>query len=231
MADATKLEKIKQYNQQQQAKAALANQQQNPPKLVPAAGMSTADIALIQKAADPNQTLSQDEQIKLKALETKENLKIAQEEADLQKKQADLQARKEAKLHERVLLETQRGISAAGNPIAPAANWFANLPTPAGLATIVILLVVFVLAIVPVDSNGTTRLKLVWLTITGKTHLRYQENQQGQGNSGTPPPIISPGQQAGQSQRIPIEGQVPLSQQPPPMQNLSGIDLFGTLGL
>src|SRR5260221_6493124 len=38
------------------------------------------------------------------------------------------------------------------------------------MAAIVLILVFFVLAIIPVDASGNTRLYLLWLTLTGKTH-------------------------------------------------------------
>ncbi len=185
-ANAQKLAQIQQFNARQQAAAVKAQQ-----PAVPAAGliahknMSASDIALIQKSQDKTQTLTADEAIHLKALETKENLRISDEQKATAAAAALEQQRKDAKLGERVVLETRQALAAAGSPIEPAANWFAHLPTPGSLATIVILLIIFVLAIVPVDDQGTTRIKLVWLTLTGKTHLRYQEGGSSSSNTTT----------------------------------------------
>src|SRR6266702_3293420 len=122
---------------------------QPPAKLTASKGMSATDIALIQKS-DSGVTLSQDEVIRYKALQTKENLRVtAEQQAALNK------ANKDAKLQQRVLLETERGLNSTKIVAAPAVNWFSNLPTPGGLATIIIILIVFVMAIVPVDASGT----------------------------------------------------------------------------
>lgn len=185
MTDETKSEKIKKFNEdaqkQQQAKAAQA--QNLPPaqvNVIPMATMSAADIALIQKA-QAGQQLTQEEQIRLKALETKQNLQAAESA----KKKAAEEERKNAAFQKKAILETGAAVSQLATPLEPAVNWFANVPTPGGLATILIILVVFVLAIVPVDASGTTRLKLVWLTLTGKTHLKYEEDKAfGGGGSG-----------------------------------------------
>ncbi len=221
MVDSTKAQQIANYNAAQQAKGAQANPGV-PPTLVATPGMSTADIALIQKAADKNQTLTADEQIRLKALETKQNLAAAAAQNKQQQDAAAAQARKDAKLHQQVLLTSQDALKSAGAPFEPAANWFANLPTVGGLATIVILLVVFVMAIVPVNEDGDTRLKLVWLTITGKTHLKYQ-NTEASGDFGNT--------NSQQGYRVPVEQPVNMLTDntggvtPPP-----GINLFDLLG-
>lgn len=66
-----------------------------------------------------------------------------------------------------------------GATTAPGIRWLSRLPTPGGIATMLLILVFFLLAVFPVNSNGDTRLKLLWLTLTGKTHLRYGDTSTG----------------------------------------------------
>jgi len=199
---------------------------QPPAKLTASKGMSATDIALIQKS-DSGVTLSQDEVIRYKALQTKENLRVtAEQQAALDKANKDAQLQ-DAKLQQRVLLETVRGLNSTKIVAAPAVNWFSNLPTPGGLATIIIILIVFVMAIVPVDASGTTRLKLVWLTLTGKTHLRYQE-QGKQGGGSLPPLPFQPLADTNQPTTNGIYNAIPPSQLP---QNVNFFDLFGGTNL
>lgn len=237
MGDETKSEKIKKFNEdaqkQQQAKAAQA--QNLPPaqvNVIPTATMSAADIALIQKA-QAGQQLTQEEQIRLKALETKQNLQAA----EAAKKKAAEEERKNAAFQKKAILETGNAVSQLATPLEPAVNWFANVPTPGGLATILIILIVFVLAIVPVDASGTTRLKLVWLTLTGKTHLKYEEDKAfgggGSGNFGSqsasPTTPTTPGQLPSMPTALPPITQPILPPVVPPviMPTFSPLDLPG----
>lgn len=207
----TNLEIIKAYNAKHAAAAQIAPTQlpKQQVKLLTTSTMSVNDIALIQKSADPNQTLTNDEQIRLKALETKENLRLS---AEQQKREQE----RSAKLQETFLAGTRKGIAVASAPVIPAVNRFANLPTPGGLMTIILLLIIFVLAIVPISNPdwpvGTTRLKLVWLTLSGKTHLRYQDT--------TPNNNITSFQQSSQQQTT-----------QPPIQLHPNTDIFGSLNM
>lgn len=113
-------------------------------------------------AATPPGTLdtkSTEEIIKNKALDDK-----AKEDADKAKEDADKTALEQAQKN------VQDTINKANTIVNPVKNWIASQPTPGGIFTLIIIIVFFIWAIVPV--NGThTRLELLWLTITGKTHF------------------------------------------------------------
>ena len=122
--------------------------------------------------------------------------------------------RREGKLKDVALAEGQRALRAAGNKTSPMATWLANRPTPGGIGTLLAVILVFLMAIVPVDNQGNTRLKLLWLTLTGKTSFNYV----GQVGS-----TITGNQQ--QSAQVP---------QPPAAQPLNvnippGVDLLGNI--
>lgn len=52
-----------------------------------------------------------------------------------------------------------------------AVDKLASTPTPGGLFPLVIALLFFLFAIVPVHPSGATRLQLIWLTLTGRASL------------------------------------------------------------
>jgi hypothetical protein len=182
MADDTNAQKIHQFNAQQKASGAQAATPQATPVAVvnPTAKMSVNDIQLL--LADPA-TLSKEDLLRRQALATKENLRIAEEE----KKKLDDAARKKA-LEQRDARKLLTGEAVnLGTSIAdrasPVGNWLASKPTPGGIATLLILICVFLIAIVPVNAQGDTRLKLLWLTLTGKTHIDYTKTGQGTQNA------------------------------------------------
>lgn len=225
MPDDTNAQKIASFNQRKTVAGAAGAQSpplsSQPAQVVtPNYKMSVADIQLLQQMQDDPSKLSNEDLLRAQALSTKDNLEKA--EAARKKAERDRieQARKEGKLRDVVQSEVQRGLRATGEKTTPAMNWIANRPTPGGIATILIIIGIFLLAIVPVDNQGNTRLKLIWLTLTGKTHI-----------AGPAPPIISPGQQAGQSFTSSTTQQ-PLNTGVTPVPNLNipnGVNLFSGL--
>jgi len=174
------------------------------PVVSPSASMSVGDIQLL--AADPA-TLSQEQLLRRDALATKENLKIA----DAAKKKQDADARAQA-LRDRnarkVLMgEGQRLIGEGLDRTTPIGRWLEGRPKPGGIATLLIIISVFLLAIVPVNANGDTRLKLIWLTLTGKTYIDYSQS--------------GAATQSAQAEVTNLQASLPASQQPyiPPTQN------------
>ena len=64
----------------------------------------------------------------------------------------------------------------------------AHFPTPGGIMPLVFILVVLLWAIVPVGANGATRLKLLWLVLTGQAGMPgvvYRDGTAIGGYSGT----------------------------------------------
>lgn len=59
----------------------------------------------------------------------------------------------------------------AGDRAARLEDRVAQLPTPGGVAPLLLVLIVLVWAIVAVTPQGMTRLMLVWYTVTGRTRL------------------------------------------------------------
>ncbi len=183
MPDDTNAQKIQAFNQTRTAAGAQLPPGQQPAVVNPSAHMSVADIQLLLQ--DPA-TLTPEEALRRQALATKENLRIAEEERRKQEEAILAQARKEANVGDVVKTEVTRGLRSANQRTQPAQRWAASRPTPGGIATLLILIGVFLMAIVPVDNQGNTRLKLLWLTITGKTHLSYA----GQSASTTSPSVL-----------------------------------------
>lgn len=61
-------------------------------------------------------------------------------------------------------------IGAPGLGKQSAVEWLASRPTPGGIGTLLVIILLFVAVIVPVAA-GYTRLQLLWLTLLGKTEL------------------------------------------------------------
>lgn len=186
--------------------------------------LSTDDIILLQK--DVN-LLTPDEVIRRKALETKENLRIAEEAKRKQEQDAEDLALKEGRFVDVAKSELQRSLRTGGKLTAPAVNWFERVPTPGGIATLLIIIAIFLMAIIPVDSSGHTRLMLIWLSLTGKTHIAIPDVNFGstQTSTNTPtsggtPPVVD------FTTQPPVNGTQPVNtlttfQQPIPQFNVS----------
>ena len=165
---------IKQFNanaqqqQQQKANPNVPPAQPNAPPVTLNSKMSANDIILLQ--ADVN-TLTDEQKLRRKALETKDNLKQIEDAKAATQQQIEDQQEKEGDQRQILANELGRGLRAAGDSKAKA--WFENTPAPGGIFVLLLIIAVFLCAIVPVDSQGHTRLMLIWLTLTGKTHLAY----------------------------------------------------------
>lgn len=59
---------------------------------------------------------------------------------------------------------------AKNGPLKGLMNWAANVPTPGGNLALVLILLFFAFAIIPVNS-GQTRLQLIWDVLTGNADL------------------------------------------------------------
>jgi hypothetical protein len=170
-SNANTITNFNQNAQQQQANQANPAQQQPAPSPISVnSKMSIADIALMQK--DPA-TLTPDEKIRRKALETKTNLQQIEDQKAAAEQAAQEKDRKEGNQQKVVMHEVGSALKYANGH--PAKLWFENAPTPGGIDVLLIIIFVFLLAIVPVDTKGNTRLYLMWLTLTGKTHLSYSD--------------------------------------------------------
>lgn len=60
---------------------------------------------------------------------------------------------------------------AASGVATNTSNWLASLPTPGSIALLLVCILFFVWAVVPVGQNGETRLQLLWLTLMGQTRI------------------------------------------------------------
>jgi hypothetical protein len=182
MAVSANAQKIKAFNTKatQQQQSAMGGQQSQPqpqqtvtPVVTPSASMGVGDIQLLM--ADPS-TLSQEQLLRRDALATKENLKKADELKKKQEADARAQALRERNARKVVTGELQNAITTGMDATTPVGRWLEARPKPGGIATLLIIIAVFLLAIVPVNSNGDTRLKLIWLTLTGKTYIDYSQS-------------------------------------------------------
>lgn len=61
--------------------------------------------------------------------------------------------------------------------------WAEGLPTPGGIMALVLILIFFIWAVVPVN-NGLTRMQLLYLTLTGKTRIAGEQPMPTQGSTG-----------------------------------------------
>ncbi len=163
---ATRAEKIEQFNVKQTQKE---SRQPNLTELVKGKELPeiTTEQAIQGKAQETKQARTQQKQ-------------QAQEQAEEDKQQAQQT--------QHALKQATTVVSEAGKPISDkvdtAKKWLTSIPTPGGILTILLVIALIVLAISPIDSTGMTRLKLMWLTLTGKTQLDYTSNPQYGGGAG-----------------------------------------------
>lgn len=105
--------------------------------------------------------------------------KAVQKTADDLKKEEEerLQAEEQARLDAIDQMQTSIAalIERVNARVEPAKTWVSSLPTPTGLAGLVIAILLFALAVIPVDSQGHTRLYLFYQSLLGRTHMKYQE--------------------------------------------------------
>lgn len=162
----------------------------------------------------PVDTLSTAQAIEKKALQTQTELTREQHERDEAERRRQ---REESNTIQRMQDAGSNAASAALNAAGPPVRWLESIPTPAGLGSILAIIALFLLAIVPVNAAGDTRLKLIWYTITGKTHLNYSVGQAAGGGTSSPGQTSQQQQSTSQIQSIPID----MSNIP----DLTGLDL------
>jgi hypothetical protein len=63
--------------------------------------------------------------------------------------------------------------------VNPVKSWIASQPTPGGLLAVCVFIGFMMLAIIPVNAAGQTRLYLFWNTLVGRTHMKYKEDFNG----------------------------------------------------
>lgn len=165
----------------------------------------------------PPESLSTEQRIARQAIAT---------QSDLEKEERQRQAvevarqREEGKAIDKVQQAGKGVANSALDAMQPPVRWLESIPTPMGIGTILALIVLFLMAVVPVDTAGNTRLKLIWYTITGKTHLAPL-TQGASGDFGPGTKTTSTTTQTSQptvGQRVPID----LSSMP----DMTGLDLF-----
>ncbi|SRR5260221_222495 len=177
--DATKSQKIADFNKSQadkNAKKALDNSIPKPP---PPPGQSKEEL-IAQEAA------------RTKAVRDKE----AKDETARKKQEEE-----KATLLEKSKLQADRALELAKSTTQEPRKWLESLPTPGGIATIIVILLFFLFAVIPVDSQGNTRLKLLWLSIRGNTHLAYTDTTTT--TDSKKEVIPPPGQASGKAQEEP----------------------------
>lgn len=101
---------------------------------------------------------------------TSEKRKQDKEEAERERKE-EQRIKDEQDTLNKLGNKIAEGQEAIANSVSPFTQWLAKQPTPGGVATIFVILMFFLFAIVPVNERGDTRLKLIWFTLTSKTKL------------------------------------------------------------
>jgi hypothetical protein len=115
-----------------------------------------------RKVADKNET------------DEEKAARLAQEQAEDEAEQARL----EAEANKSAL---QQALDTPGGIARRTSNWIASAPTPGGIGVLVLALLFFLWAIIPVNAAGDTRLKLLWYTLIGRT--QFTEDTQVAGGS------------------------------------------------
>jgi hypothetical protein len=185
------------------------------PKQEPATGPHGATKQASGKQTTPDDNTTNQQQIAKKATQTRDQLAIDQKQADKEQALLKAEQEKQANLAQQAALRANEAIAKVGEKAAPGINWVSHLPTPGGIAVLVIVLLFFLFAVTPVNTNGDTRLKLLWLTITGKTHLAYSGSS-GTGKPATPTTSNNSNNNSSNAVNTAIQG---------------GIDVFQILGL
>lgn len=126
---------------------------------------------------NPQQAPNNQQVIAKRAASPKSQQQIDREEKERLEYEAKLRRRESENAFERNYQTVQDINEHIGEQTEGVRTWLKNVPTPGGIATVLLILIFFTLAVIPVDKSGTTRLKLLWLVLTGKTHMQYQENE------------------------------------------------------
>ena len=199
---AVNAQKIKQFNQRNQAVPLTTTTKTSPtipPQAAPSSPppppggyqgtpsniklhsrMSASDIALLQKDAA---SLTKEEAIRRKALETKETLRQQEEEAERQRQEQLDEAKRQGRYDRVAKEQVIHGLKAMDKATFAQRSWIMRASTVGGIGTLLAIIVLFLLAVVPVDKQGNTRLFLIWLTLTGKTHTTLTPDVSGLNNN------------------------------------------------
>jgi hypothetical protein len=167
--DTKKTQAIKDFNNRSRDRKALTV-----PETIPG----------LKETKDEKENVSVKEQITEKAIDTREQLAI--ENAMLRNEQLRLKVEKEkqAGVIDKVSLATDEAKEKIAQVAAPGVRFLSSLPTPGGIGVILFIIVIFLMAVIPVNAQGDTRLKLIWLTLLGRTHLAYSNvTQSSSGNT------------------------------------------------
>lgn len=140
-----------------------------------------ADVAGKQGEADKKANTTS-AQIAQKASETKEELARQQAEAKKEEDRLRDEQEQQANMQEKIAVLADKTMADVNEKTKPYLTWFSSLPTPGGILLLVLVLMFFLFAVTPVNKAGDTRLKLLWLTLTGKTQLNYANNPATSGN-------------------------------------------------
>lgn len=160
----------------------------------------------------PEGTLTPEQQLQKQAEITSSDIAKDQREREIQESAREVE---EGKAIDRVSQSSSDFVESALDKAQPTIRWLENVPTPTGLGVLLGVIVIFLLAVVPVNSAGDTRLKLLYYVLSGKAQLKPQSPSFGGGAGGTiPTSSTSP-------QNVPVD----LSNINIP--DLSGLDFLG----
>lgn len=131
-----------------------------------------------KNSTTPNASdLTNKEKIKEKAKEkTEEELAKELEE----QKQAEEKQRLDALEQNTLAISTL--IDRVNQQTSGVKNWIASQPTPGGIAALLVMIAFVALALIPVNSQGQTRLYLFYQSLLGRTHMKYSEGQNNTSN-------------------------------------------------
>src|SRR6266568_3108600 len=160
---ATRAEKITEFNTKQATKPVKTEVLSIPPPPPP----PSTEQVIAQKATETKQVVQSQQKA-----EAQQN---AQEEKEAQKTQDAL--KQAGQVAGKIGAEVNK-------PVDRVKEYLSSVPTPGGILSILLVVLFFVLAVTPIDKQGNTRLKLIWLTLTRKTQLDYTNNPAYGGGAG-----------------------------------------------
>ncbi len=145
--------------------------------------------AVLKTKAAPVSTTEKAEKLHKKADDHLE--KERPTDSELAKEKSQRQSLEKAKISDRA--RTIGGVASSvsetiSEKIDPTAQKIGSMPTPGGLGLLVAILLVLLWIVIPVNTQGDTRLKLLWYTLGGRTTLTGAIN-----------PSLGSGQGAGSS--------------------------------
>jgi hypothetical protein len=168
---------------------------------------NTNDTPPIPENKDGTQLNEKQQTIKTEAENTAEKRKLDQIEEEKQKQQEQEERDKQDTLN-KIGNKIQEGQEVVISNLSPFVQWLGKQPTPGGVATVFIVLLFFLFAVIPVNANGDTRLKLIWLTLTGKTSMHYD------------PGVLGGGGNFGDNTTLPNNAQSPITMPSQPSKSI-----------